>query len=42
VNSLDELIARSTTPAAGWGLFTPEKDEDHPVLEIFDEDEQED
>ena len=42
LGSLDDLIALLNETGGGLGLFTPEEDEEYPVLEIFDEDEQED
>jgi hypothetical protein len=42
LNSLDDLIGLLEETGGGMGLFTPEEDEQYPVLEIFDEDEQED
>ena len=42
LNSLEELMALLEETGGGLGLFTPEEDEEHPVLEVFDEDEQED
>ena len=41
LGSLEELIAFLQANGGGLGLFTPEEGEDHPVLEIFDEDEEE-
>jgi hypothetical protein len=41
LGSLDDLIALLNDTGGGLGLFTPEEDEEYPVLEIFDEDEQE-
>jgi len=41
LNSLEELTAFLAANGGGLGLFTPEEGEDHPVLEIFDDDEQE-
>ena len=42
LNTLDELLTLLQQTGGGLGLFTPEEDEEYPVLEIFDEDEQED
>ena len=42
LDSLDDLIALLKETGGGLGLFTPEEDEEYPVLEVFDEDEQED
>jgi hypothetical protein len=39
LNSLDELLAVMHAVGGGLGVFAPEEDEEHPVLEIFDEDE---
>jgi len=39
VNTLEELLAFLHDNGGGLGLFAPEEGEDHPVLEIFDEDE---
>ena len=42
LNNLEELMALLEETGGGLGLFTPEEDEECPVLEVFDEDEQED
>ena len=42
LDRLDDLIALLNATGGGLGLFTPEEGEEYPVLEIFDEDEQED
>ena len=42
LDSLDDLIALLKETGGGLGLFAPEEDEEFPVLEVFDEDEQED
>ncbi len=42
LDGLDNLIALLNETGGGLGLFTPEAGEEYPVLEIFDEDEQED
>ena len=42
LNTLDELLAFLNAVGGGLGLFAPEEGEDHPVIEIFDEDEEED
>ena len=42
LDSLDALIALLNETGGGLGLFTPEEGEEHPVLEVFDENEQED
>jgi hypothetical protein len=39
LNSLDDLLALLTATGGALGLFTPEEGEDHPVIEILDEDE---
>ena len=39
LGSLEELVAFLEKTGGGLGLFTPEDGEEHPVLEIFDEDE---
>jgi hypothetical protein len=41
LNTLDQLLALLRETGGGLGLFSPEEHEQHPVLEIFDEDEQE-
>jgi hypothetical protein len=41
LNTLDELMALLRETGGGLGLFSPEEGEEYPVLEIFDEDEQE-
>jgi len=41
VESLEALIALLEEHGGGLGLFSPEEDEEHPVIEIFDEDEEE-
>ena len=40
LNSLEELLALLERTGGGLGLFSPEEGEDHPVIEIFDEDEE--
>jgi hypothetical protein len=42
VDTLDDLMALLDRTGGGLGLFLPEGGEDHPVIEIFDEDEDED
>ncbi|MBI1915072.1 MAG: hypothetical protein HYS12_10095 [Planctomycetes bacterium] len=42
LSSLDDLIALLNETGGALGLFTPEEDEEYPVLEVFDEDEQAD
>ena len=37
--SLEELVAFLEKNGGALGLFSPEDGEEHPVLEIFDEDE---
>jgi hypothetical protein len=39
LGSLEELVALLEKTGGALGLFTPEDGEEHPVLEIFDEDE---
>jgi hypothetical protein len=41
LKSLDELLAFLQTNGGGLGLFAPEEDEEHPAIEIFDDDEEE-
>jgi hypothetical protein len=41
VNTLEELMGFLNAVGGGLGVFAPEEDEEHPVLEIFDEDEEE-
>lgn len=41
LGTLEELTAFLQANGGALGLFTPEEGEDHPVLEIFDEDEEE-
>jgi hypothetical protein len=41
LNSLEELMTLLRIAGGGLGLFSPEEYEELPVLEIFDEDEQE-
>jgi hypothetical protein len=38
LNSLDELAAFLGDNGGALGLFSPEEDEEHPMIEIFDED----
>jgi hypothetical protein len=42
LDSLDALMAFVNQVGGGVGIFAPEEGEDFPVLEIFDEDEQDD
>lgn len=39
LNTLEDLVAFLDDNGGALGLFTPEEGEDHPVLEIFDDDE---
>lgn len=41
VNTLEELLAFLHANGGAVGLFAPEEGEEHPAIEIFDEDEQE-
>ncbi len=41
MNTMEELVAFLEQNGGGLGLFSPEEDEEYPVIEIFDEDEQE-
>jgi hypothetical protein len=41
VDGLEALMRLLDESGGGLGLFAPEEGEDHPVIEIFDEDEQE-
>jgi hypothetical protein len=41
LDSLDDLLAFLRASGGGLGLFLPEEGEEYPVIEIFDEDEQE-
>jgi hypothetical protein len=38
VNTLEDLVALLEKSGGGLGLFSPEEGEDHPVIEIFDDD----
>ena len=40
VASLQELVALLERSGGALGLFAPEEGEDHPVIEIFDDDEE--
>jgi hypothetical protein len=42
VGSLDALVRLVTDVGGGVGLFAPEEGEEHPVLQIFDDDEADD
>jgi hypothetical protein len=42
LNNLEELVAFLHANGGGLGLFAPEEDEDHPLIQIFDDDEDED
>jgi hypothetical protein len=39
LENLANLIALLNATGGGLGLFAPEEDEEYPVIEIFDEDE---
>jgi hypothetical protein len=41
LSTLEELHDFLTANGGGMGLFAPEEGEDHPVIEIFDDDEEE-
>jgi hypothetical protein len=41
LNNLDELIELLHKNGGALGLFSPEEGEEHPVIEIFEEDEEE-
>jgi hypothetical protein len=41
LGTLEELIAFLHANGGGLGLFAPEPGEDHPVIQIFDDDEDE-
>jgi hypothetical protein len=41
VDTLEGLISLLNETGGGLGLFSPEEDEEHPVIEIFDEDQDE-
>jgi len=41
VDTLEDLLVLLNETGGGLGLFSPEEDEEHPVIEIFDEDEAE-
>jgi hypothetical protein len=40
IDSLEKLIAFLGENGGGLGLFSPEEGEDHPVIEIFDDEEE--
>lgn len=40
LDSLEQLVQFLNDNGGGLGLWAPEEDEEHPVLEIFDEDEE--
>jgi hypothetical protein len=40
LNSLEELMKLLEKSGGGLGLWSPEPGEDHPTIEIFDEDEE--
>ena len=39
--TLEELTAFLDETGGGLGLFAPEEDEEHPAIEIYDEDQEE-
>ena len=39
LNSLEELLAFLDRNGGALGLYSPEEDESHPVIELFDDDE---
>ena len=41
LHTLEDLHAFLQTSGGGLGLFAPEDGEEHPVIEIFDDDEDE-
>jgi hypothetical protein len=41
LGTLDELAAFLDANGGGLGLFAPEEGEEHPVIQIFDDDEDE-
>jgi hypothetical protein len=41
LDSLEDLTALLRANGGAFGLFAPEEDEEFPVLEIYDEDEEE-
>jgi hypothetical protein len=41
VDNLEQLVALLHQSGGALGLFAPEEDEEHPTIEIFDEDEEE-
>jgi hypothetical protein len=41
LGTLEELMAFLRETGGGLGVFLPEEDEEHPVIEIFDEDQEE-
>ena len=42
VDTLEELLTLLDENGGALGLFAPEEDEEHPTIEIFDEDSEED
>jgi hypothetical protein len=40
LDSLEELTAFLHANGGGFGLFAPEADEEYPVIEIYDDDEE--
>jgi hypothetical protein len=41
LNSLDDLISLLQEQGGALGLFAPEEGEDHPAIEIFDDEDEE-
>ena len=41
LDSLDDLLAFLESNGGALGVYSPEEDEQHPVIEIFDDDEEE-
>jgi hypothetical protein len=41
LGNLDEFVAFLQANGGGLGLFAPEQGEEHPVIQIFDDDEEE-
>jgi hypothetical protein len=41
LDTLEDLVALLERTGGGLGLFTPEEGESHPVIEIFDDEEDE-
>ncbi len=42
LDTLEELVSLLEKNGGALGLFSAEEDEDHPVIEIFDDDEDDD